>query len=209
MNRILLGAVSALSLIAAGAVFAAPADQPGHQSPAPGTNSETMSAVEDSTAGLVGKVSAEMTTTTKGFVDAAAVSDMYEVEAGRIAERRGQSDAVKDFARQMVRAHTATTASLKSTLARNNIDITPPAHLDDRRQGMIDNLRGATDADFDHRYLVQQEAAHREAQILMHGYAKDGDNKAVRSFAAETLPKVDEHLAMVRQLEASQKSASR
>jgi putative membrane protein len=208
MRNILFGGASALCLLAAGAAFAAPTDQPGHQSPAPGTNSESVSAVEDGTAGLVGKVSAEMTTTTKGFVAAAATGDMYEVEAGRIAERRGQSDAVKDFARQMVQAHTATTAALKSTLAGNNIDIAPPAHLDDRRQGMIDNLRGATDADFDHRYLVQQLAAHKEAQILMHGYAKDGDNAAVKRFAADTLPKVNEHLAMLRKLEAERKSAS-
>ena len=57
---------------------------------------------------MVGVVSAEMTTTTKGFVQAAATSDMYEVEAGRIAERRAQSAQVKDFARHMVEAHTET-----------------------------------------------------------------------------------------------------
>ena len=33
--------------------------------------------------GAVGVISAEMTTTTKGFVTAAATSDMYEVEAGK------------------------------------------------------------------------------------------------------------------------------
>jgi len=209
MKRTLLGAASAFSLLLAGAVYAAPADQPGHQSPAPGTNSEPVSAVEDAASGMVGVVSAEMTTTTKGFVQAAATSDMYEVEAGRIAERRAQSAQVKDFAHHMVEAHTGTTAKLKSVLADNSIHITPPAHLDDRRQGMIDNLRGATAADFDHRYLVQQEAAHREAEILMRGYAKDGDSAAVKQFAAETLPAVQEHLQMVKSLEGQRKAASR
>ncbi len=81
MKRTLLGAASALSILLASAAFAAPADQPGHQSPAPGTNSEPVSAVEDAAAGMVGVVSAEMTSTTKGFVQAAATGDLYEVEA--------------------------------------------------------------------------------------------------------------------------------
>ena len=55
MKRTFLCTASALFLISAGAL-AAPADQPGHQSPKPGSNSETMSAVKDSTAGMVGKV---------------------------------------------------------------------------------------------------------------------------------------------------------
>jgi putative membrane protein len=73
---------------------------------------------------------------------------------------------------------------------------------------MIDDLRGAKAADFDHRYLVQQVAAHKEAQILMRGYAKSGDNGAVKSFAAETLPAVEDHLAMAQKMEASQPMAS-
>ena len=128
-----------------------------------------MSAIKDSTAGMVGAVSAEMTSTTQGFVGAAATSDMYEVEAGKIAQSRAQSPAVKDFAAMMVKAHTGTTTKLKGIIAANSIQVTPPLHLDNRRQGMIADLRGAKAADFDHRYLTQQEAAHKEAEILMRG----------------------------------------
>src|SRR5262249_38454386 len=144
---------------------------PGHTSPKPGSNSETMSAMKDTTAGMVGKISAEMTSTTKGFVNAAAISDMYEVEAGNIAAQRGRSKAIQDFGKKMVDAHTATTNQLKSILVSNSIDVTPPAALDNRRQGMIDDLRGAKAADFDHRYIEQQVAAHKEAEILMRGYS--------------------------------------
>jgi putative membrane protein len=207
MKSLYLGA-SALMLLA-GAAFAAPPDKPGHTSPAPGTTSETASAMEDSAAGMVGKVSAEMTSTTQGFVTAAATSDMYEVEAGKIAAERSANSAVKDFANHMVEAHTQTTDKLKSILASNNIKATPPAHLDTRRQSMIDNLKGAKAADFDHRYMTQQVAAHEEARILMRGYAKDGDNASVKQFASETLKAVNEHLAMAKKTEAAIKTASK
>ena len=69
--------------------------------------------------------------------------------------------------------------------------------------------RGAKAADFDHRYIVQQVAAHKEADILMRGYAKDGDNAAIKDFAAATTDKhVKMHLSMAQKLDASTKGAS-
>jgi putative membrane protein len=165
--------------------------------------------VKDSTAGMVGTVSAEMTSTTKGFVTAAATSDMYEVTAGKIALQRAQSPDVKAFAQKMVDAHTATTEKLKSILASNDIKITPPAHVDNRRQGMLDDLRGAKATDFDHRDIAQQIAAHKEANILFRGYAKDGDNAAIKDFAAKTDKDINMHLSMAQQLNDSTKTADR
>jgi len=180
------------------AVIAAPADKPGHKSPAPGSNSETMSAAEDTTAGAVGAISAEMTRTTRGFATAAAISDMYEVTAGKIALQRSNRADIKEFAQKMVDAHTATTEKLKGLLPSG---IIPPAHVDSRRQGMLDNLRGASGADFDHRYVVQQVAAHKEADILMRGYARDGDNAGIKGFARDTDKDVKMHLSMAQRLE--------
>jgi putative membrane protein len=209
MKSLYLGASALCLLLAAGSANAAPTDQPGHMGPAPGTKSDTASAIKDTATGIAGEISAEMTHTTKGFIAAAATSDMYEVEAAKIASKRASSSAVKDFASHMVEAHTETTDKLKSIIASNNIAVTPPAHLDDRRQGMIDELRGAKSVDFDHRYMEQQEAAHKEAQILMRGYAKDGDNPSVRVFASDTLPAVEDHLAMAKKIEANMKTASK
>ena len=205
MKNTLLGAASALFLMT-GAGFAAPADQPGHMSPKPGTNSETMSAVKDSTAGVVGQVSAEMTSTTQGFVTAAATSDMYEVTAGKLAAQRATSPDVKAFAQKMVEAHTGTTAKLKGIIASNSIKVTPPAHVDNRRQGMLDDLRGAKGEDFDHRYITQQVAAHKEADILFSGYAKSGDNAAIKEFAGKTDPDIKMHLSMAQKMDASMKA---
>jgi putative membrane protein len=101
----------------------------------------------------------------------------------------------------MVAAHTGTTATLKGILHAHNVDAAPPPHVDDRRQGMLDNLRGAAAADFDHRYITQQIAAHREADILFRGYAKGGDNMAVKEFAAKTDDAIKMHLSMAQALD--------
>lgn len=192
--------VAAVALLSAGPALAAPPDQPGHESPAPGTTSDTASAVKDTAGHVVGLVTAEMTTSLQGFVTEAATSDMYEVEAGKIALQRSSDADVKAFAQKMITAHTGTTNTLKATLTKINSTVTPPSALDNRRQGMIDELRGAKDPDFDGRYLAQQVDAHNEALILMRGYAKDGDTKDVKTFANKTQKAVQMHLNMAQKL---------
>jgi putative membrane protein len=162
------------------------ATQPGDSAP--------VNAVQDAAAGPVGLASAATANTAPEFVAAAAMGDMYEVEAGKIAAARAKRADVKDFAKMMVEAHTKTTADLKKVLADNKIEIAPPAALDDRRTGMLNNLKAAGDADFDLAYLHQQAAAHLEALTLMSGYADHGDNDALKAAAAKTKPVVQNHL---------------
>ncbi len=199
-NNLLISAAAVSLMLLSGAAVAAAPDQPGHKSPAPNTTNDTMSSVKDATGHAVGTISAEATSSLQGFVTGAATSDMYEVEAGKIAKERAHDPKVKAFAEKMVTAHTETTEKLKSILSSMNSNVTPPAHLDDRRQGMIDELRGAKDADFDGRYLSQQVDAHKEALILMRGYGKDGEVMQVKKFAAKTAPTVQMHLNMAEKL---------
>ena len=131
-----------------------------------------------------------------------AINDMYEVAAGKIALERARSPGVKAFAQKMVDGHTETTARLKATIRNNNVNVTLPDRMDARRRGLLDDLRGAKGDDFDHRYLVQQVAAHKEADILIHRYAKVGKINAIRDFAAKTDRVVEMHLTMARDLAA-------
>jgi putative membrane protein len=169
--------------------------------PAPGTNSETVSAVQDAVSGAVGSVDAATTTSTQGFIEAAAISDMYEVEAAKLALARSTRADVKAFAQKMLDAHTATSRELKSVVAAQNIAVTIPAALDDRRKGMIDNLAGASAGDFDGRYIDQQEMAHNEAETLFRNYASNGDNTALKQFASNTVTAIAGHLQEARALD--------
>ena len=98
-----------------------------------------------------------------------------------------------------------TTAKLTAIVAKHKLNIAPPASLDNRHQGLIDDLRGAKAADFDHRYIAQQVAAHEEAEILLKGYYKDGDNADIKQFAGMILPIVQAHLRMVKDMQMHEK----
>lgn len=166
-----------------------------------GTGAAT-TAVEDSMAQGVGAVTAPLVNNAEAFVTNAAISDMYEIEAGRIASGKARADEVRAFGEQMIKDHTATSTKLKEIVNSANIEgVTVPTTLDARRQGMIDNLRQATAEDFDTVYLDQQTAAHQEALTLMQSYADDGENDALKRFASETATKIQQHYDHVQKLD--------
>src|SRR5690606_34650786 len=57
-------------------------------------------------------------TDAQSFVDTASASDMYEVEAGKLAQTMGTAQAVKDFGKTLETDHTKSTADLKAAAAQ-------------------------------------------------------------------------------------------
>jgi putative membrane protein len=75
------------------------------------SDSAPVNAAQDVAATAVGAVAAPVAAmTTESYVANAAIADMYEVEAGKIAQQRAKRADVKAFAAMMVKDHTATTA---------------------------------------------------------------------------------------------------
>jgi putative membrane protein len=142
------------------------------------------------------------TTSASGFVTMAATSDMYEVQAGKLAGAKAVSPAVKAFGTHMVQAHTETSAKLKTAVKKSGLAISPPAQLDGKHQQMISELNSAGGSDFDRTYLSQQESAHQEALNLMRTYANSGDNGVLRQAPANTVPVVQDHIAMLEKLKS-------
>jgi len=134
------------------------------------------------------------------FAAKAADSDMFEIAAAKLAATRSTNPAVKKFAAAMEKAHTATSAELKSAIAASGAAITLPTVLSEDAQSKIDDLTKADAKDFDKKYADGQVDAHQAALNLLQRYAQDGDTAAIKAFAAATAPKVQEHLNMAEGL---------
>lgn len=134
------------------------------------------------------------------FVAKAAASDMFEIEAAKVAAKRSTNPSVKKFAAAMEKAHMATTAELKTAIAASGAAITPPMALPADLQEDLDDLNKADAKDFDKKYADSQVDAHQAALNLLQRYAQDGDTPAIKAFAAATAPKVQEHLNMAEGL---------
>jgi putative membrane protein len=138
--------------------------------------------------------------TTPDFVHNAAMTDLYEIAAGKLASEKGQSDAVKQYGQHMVEAHSKTTDELKSIVAAEKLDVALPSRLSKRYHSMMEALNNAPPEVFDKVYAKQQVKAHKRAAELFDDYAEGGDNAALKQFAANVLPAIKQHLEQAEKL---------
>lgn len=145
-------------------------------------------------------------TSTVDYVNQAAASDMYEIQAGKIADDRAKRKDIRTFGHQMVKDHTKMSDNLMSALNNAQRRIAKPSdQLPTDKQAMIDQLKSAPrGVAFDNLYLSQQLQAHQNAWALQKGYATDGDDSALRAVASQGVPVVESHLSMIKSLQAMQ-----
>ncbi len=142
---------------------------------------------------------------TQDFVTEAANSDMFEIEAAKIAQDKGNA-AEKSFASQMIADHTKTTSDIKGLIADGKLKAELPKELNSSMKSKLDDLKSAKPEDFASTYDKQQVAAHKDAVSLFERYGKSGDNAPLKAWANKTLPALKHHLAMAEKLEDSAKT---
>ena len=132
------------------------------------------------------------------FTDKAAASDMFEMESAKLAQQMSKDQAVKDFAAMMITDHGKSTANLKAMVAKAP-SVTLAPKLSAEQQANLDALKNSG-ANFDSTYKQQQVAAHQTAVAMLNGYAANGTDAGLKSFAAETAPVVEGHLKKAQAL---------
>ena len=149
---------------------------------------------------------AELTAEAREYVQKAAMGDLYEIEASKVALARSQSADVKQFAQQMVDAHMKSSDELKARLARAGQIVELPTMLDAEHQKTLDDLKAASARTFDARYAAQQKEAHDQALMLHRDYAMRGSVADLRAFAADIVPKVEMHVQMAAELQSDHRT---
>lgn len=168
----------------------------------PGT-AGSVSGDQDITGPSTNTGKAELNSETREYVQNAAMTDLFEVEASRLALQRSSSPEVKRVAQQMIDAHTMMSDELKSRLVRAGVIVETPTMLDPEHREKLDQLRAASNREFDQRYLALQKEAHGEAVMVHRDYAMNGDMADLKAFAADTVPKIEMHPQMIAQRENS------
>ena len=133
-----------------------------------------------------------------GFVQKAAMGGIAEVDAGKLAQDKGSSDAVKQFGAKMVADHGKANDELKSIASGKSIDV--PADTDAKHKKAKASLEAKSGAAFDSAYKAQMVADHKETIALFQKEAKGGQDPELKAFAAKTLPDLQEHLKMAQML---------
>jgi putative membrane protein len=133
------------------------------------------------------------------FMMTAAAGGLAEVELGRLALERASSDAVKQYAQRMVDDHTKANQDLMQVAATKGVTL--PTGPDPKHMALIERLRGRSGADFDRMYVKEAGVkAHQDMEKLFRNETIKGKDADVMAFASRTLPAVQDHLRMARDL---------
>lgn len=196
-HYLILGLAPALALAACGDSTTNTTD-----GMAPNADSMNMAGTEMSAENMTGmeaNMAAEVSPAQR-FANDVGASDYYEIEAGKLAQEKAQSQALKDFGKMMVDNHTQSTEKLKAAGATANPAIVPNPALTAEQETNLAALRAAEGAAFDTAYKTQQVAAHEKALALVQGYATDGDIPELKRFAAEAQKVIQTHLTKIQGL---------
>ncbi|MGH8517167.1 MAG: DUF4142 domain-containing protein [Panacagrimonas sp.] len=143
----------------------------------------------------------------KDFYDSAASANMLEIEASKLAETKSSDAQVKRYAKMMVKDHTQAGQKLGKLATTKKVVL--PTELLKRHQMMLDGLKEKEDgAAFDEDYRMKMVMSHKEAVSLFDHASKKSPDPDIRAFAAELLPKLQEHGAEAKKLEDAAKKKS-
>ena len=167
-----------------------------------GTATATGTAMAPKTGMESGSPAAEAPMAAQDFANKVSGSNLYEIEAAKIAKDKSKTDRIRDFADEMIDDHGEAQSELQAavTAAGNGLRFDPKLDADQKSQ--LDALRKAT-ADFDHVYVTQQRAAHEQALALVRDYAESGDVQQLRDTAKKASDMVAEHLQKAKELPSS------
>ncbi len=148
---------------------------------------------------LTGQAVAQSTPSTAEFVQKVAMSDMLEIESGRLVAPKADADT-KPFAERMIKDHTKTPSELKGLVQSGKVKADLPTKLDAEHQSRLDSLKKLSGKELDTAYDNMQVQAHQEAVDLFTKYSQSGDNPDLKQWATKILPDLKEHLRMAQQL---------
>jgi putative membrane protein len=143
----------------------------------------------------------------KKFMKDAALGGMTEVELGKLAAQKASSDDVKQFAQRMVDDHTKANDQLKQIATKESVQI--PDGLDSKHQSRIDKLSKLSGSEFDKAYVKDQLKDHQSDVQDFKSEAQNGSDPNVKAFAASTLPTLQEHLELVKNLHKAEKETGK
>ena len=141
-----------------------------------------------------GKMTAPSPQVDRWFANVARKSGDAEIEMAKLALRRGHTDEVKAYARQMISEHLGLSRALAPELRR--YPDPAPKTLAPGDALTYYRLEHVPDVDFDQTYVLAQVAGHLATLGAFQTEADDGADARLKNVVAEWMPTIQSHLQL-------------
>jgi putative membrane protein len=127
--------------------------------------------------------------------------DLAEMNVGKLAQEKAQSEGVKDFGKMLEEDHGEHSQKVQGKA--QELGVTPPQEPNTTQKSMYDRLSKLSGAKFDQQFGKAMVTDHKEDIAK---YEKEAKSKGpLADFAKDTLPTLQHHLQTAETL-AKQKS---
>ncbi len=134
------------------------------------------------------------------FMINVAQDGMFEVKAGKLAEEKATNQKVKDFGARMVHDHSAANDQLRVLAEKKEVEL--PQELDQEHQKIYDEIASTPKENFDAKYMDTMVKGHEKAVSLFEKEKIEASDPELKAWVTQTLPTLQEHLKMARQVDA-------
>jgi putative membrane protein len=136
------------------------------------------------------------------FLGQANLGAPIQVDSGRLAETKGTSASIRNYAHLMVTSHIPVVDALNAILKKKSI--TPSnTLLNGAYDAMIFTLKADQRAAFDRNYVNGQVEYQKGNAALFEQEIQNGSDPDLKEFARQTLPKIVDHLHRAEKLAAA------
>jgi putative membrane protein len=136
------------------------------------------------------------------FLNDAAQSDLAEINMGKLAQQKGQSQDVKNFGQMLEQDHSQHLEKAKQ--AGQQIGVTPPSEPNAKQKKMYDHLSSLSGPQFDRQFAQEMISDHKADISKFEKQAKS--NGPLADFARQTIPTLQKQLQTAESLTGQQHS---
>ncbi len=137
------------------------------------------------------------------FIKAAIEGDIAEIDVGKLAQEKGQSEAVKQYGAMLVKDHGEHKA--KAEEVASQLGVTPPTGSSFGEKATYAKLKLLSGETFDRSFA---KAMVKDHQDDIKEFRKEASkNDAAGQLAKETLPTLRKHLQAAQRLTAERQSS--
>ncbi len=134
------------------------------------------------------------------FVGFAQAVNDFEIASGRLALAKSMNENIRGFATVTIADHTEAAQFLSKARAEAGVSYAPDPNNPHDTVATLQRLNALQGPQFDAAYANAQLALHTEAVAQYGAYSQNGGNGALRRYAQMQLPKLEEHLNVIRRV---------
>lgn len=172
-----------------------------------GSATSGSSSTSGGSAASPGKGGATVGRADQNMMNEIAYANLSEIETGKIAQSKSQSDQVKNFAQRMIDDHTRAQQELQQLADAKGVKL--PTQPDAKHEAEAKKLQAMSGEQFDKMYMERGGLSdHRATHQLLSRVQARATDPDLKSLASKMLPTIDQHLNMAQEVRGGTKSGA-